>query len=116
VRLTITCIVGLAALGLYGCSSPPISPYTLASVPNSQARKPGAKNIAYRAIPQRAQFAKIRSASRAITDVKTSEAPPDIGAASDNFEYVRPFTPEWDRHQAEERRRINAAITICRDC
>ena len=115
-RLTITCIVGLAALGLYGCSSPHIPPYTLASVLNSQARKPGVKNIAYRAIPQRAQFAKIRSASRAITDMKTSETPPYTGAVSDKFEYVRPFTPEWDRHQAEEHRRINAAIMICRDC
>ena len=38
------------------------------------------------------------------------------GTAPRKFEYVKPFSKEWDQRQAEEQRRINAAITICRNC
>jgi hypothetical protein len=116
VRFILTCGILLAASVLIGCSSPSIPSYALASVANRPATTAKTKNISGKAIARHSHQAMVRVAYPAPGDAKISDDVSYTSAAPSKFEYVRPFSKEWDQRQAEEHRRIDSAITICRGC
>ena len=114
-RLILTCGALLGASVLLGYSSTAVPAHTLASA-GRQATVLKVRNVSEKAIARHARQTKVHVASPHVGDAKIVDHASYTGTAPRKFEYVRPFSKEWDQRHAEEQRRINAAITICRSC
>ena len=114
-RLILTCGTLLGASVLLGYSSPAVHARTLAYA-NRPATMLRVSNVGEKAIARHPRQTKMHVASPEVGDGKIVDHGSYSGTAPRKFEYVKPFSKEWDQRQAEEQRRINAAITICRSC
>jgi hypothetical protein len=114
-RLILTCGALLGASVLLGYSAPAVPAHTLAYA-NRPATMLRVRNVSEKAIARHPRQTKMHVASPEVGDGKIIDHGSYSGTAPRKFEYVKPFSKEWDQRQAEEQRRINAAITICRSC
>lgn len=113
-RLILTCAALLGASVLLGHSSPAVPAHALAYA-NRPATMLRVRNVGEKAIARHPRQT-MHVASPEVSDGKIVDHGSYSGTAPRKFEYVKPFSKEWDQRQAEEQRRINAAITICRNC
>jgi hypothetical protein len=52
--------------------------------------------------------------SRSILDGARADVDTSSGSVPSKFQYLKPFSKEWNQRREQEARRLKAATTICR--
>jgi hypothetical protein len=108
----------LASTALFGCSPTSIPSYTSAPPAQRTATTPKSQyQNREKATAQRPHREAMHVARPSNGDSKVDTDITYTGsAAPGKDDNIKPFSKEWDERQAEEHRRLDAAITICRGC
>ncbi len=112
-------VLSLLALALCSCSAPQIPPWAVASL-KSQYRS----EMAETSHGRRMLIARPTVDEAKVNEAKVDEAKVDnhkaynevasVGNVPVKFQYLKPFSEEWNQRQEREAQRMRAATSICR--